>query len=355
MEAAAENLTTTHAATPHAPPDLSSPPMSSPPTVPAPPPPPAAPVPYAGGAAVSGGRGTRTGAGGAADDGAVAELVGMGFDPATSAEALRRCAGDTAAAVQLLLDHPDGLAPPAAPPAPVPVPTAVAVCAPAAAAAVPAAAAAAPVWGTAVLSPEVQHAGAGVPAPPPVLAPIADEADLWSLVDMGFGEAQAREALAHANGDAGVAISMLLSPHPSQAAPPPGPAAGRLPPSTVATLVDAAFIGAPQPPAASAASPRPQGGAHVVLTPVSLASSAPAASPSRFLPARLVGRGASAARASPAHAEAPMPFSAGAGGGPYGNLAGYAWEAPQVNAPPAAPPPPYQQPVHYQPPPYNYH
>jgi len=62
-----------------------------------------------------------------------------------------------------------------------------------------------------------------------------------------------------------------------------------------------------------------------------------------------------AARASPAHAEAPMPFSAGAGGGPYGNLAGYAWEAPPVNGPPAAPPPPYQQPVHYQPPPYNYH
>ena len=183
--------------------------MPSPPNVPPPPQPAAEPIPTVPHAAAnpfsqpSATSEQLASSMGTTVDISVAEIVGMGFDPAHAAEALRRCGADTGAAVQLLLDHPDGLPPqqtqPPPSPAPPPVATAFLMTQPA--------------------TPQ-STAGSCARATPGAVAsasqgtecaPSVSESDVWALVDMGFGEEQARAALSRTKGSTVAAISLLLS------------------------------------------------------------------------------------------------------------------------------------------------
>ena len=125
----------------------------------------------------------------AISDAEIAELTAMGFDAARAREALARCAGVVADAIQLLLESPEG----------VPLPP---IAAP-----------------QASFDPFPAAVSGGPPAAPP-------ESPAQRLMDMGFAREQAEAALARAGGDQRAALNMLLEPSPSAAT-----AAGRPAPS----------------------------------------------------------------------------------------------------------------------------
>lgn len=227
--------------------------------------------------------------------------------------------------------------------------------------------AAAPVVAPAAPAAAFSSPGFSSPSAPAQEAGEADEADLRSLVDMGFGEAEARAALAQARGETDLAISILLSPHSSPLAaatpaPPLSTNTSEHPSSVTAVMYHGpaptnhpSAMGHPSPPPPPIPSPPQQ--QHTRVVPVALSArpvAAPAPQPERLrsLGARLMGRGRGSRGASPVALATPMLVEEPASPPPFGSLyGGHGWDRPQASAPPSTPPPPYQPHVQYQPPP----